>query len=468
MTAFILGLLVYVIALGGILVVYAWLRRASTLQARLFAAGIILRIVAGVALFAVSKFELPLLTAHQSGNGFWNFAIDARTYFDQASLAATNGLSSISNTAASPMYLRVLAAWMKLVGVTPLSAVSLNVVCYLLLVTLIGSAARGSRMGSFAIATVSFSPALLIFGTQALKDVFSVLLIGLALAGVRLWTLGVSSNRAQQLVLSSGGAGMLALAVYLMSGVRAYFGVLLIAAFLASAAAALVSTSSRWRVGARYAFAVPVLWAAFFAGAGPYYSHYESVLRTAIGRPGAPIAVLDETRTAFVATGGATATVPMDPPNSGATRVDPPPVTALGDPPQSIGANSDDADRVKSALFGLGTIFIPISILKATSLITFTGGRGLLFITDLDTVMIDVTLLIAAYLLLTSRSTLSPPVTVFTVVLFAITAVSMAYVVTNYGTLFRLRLLAVAPLWMLPAFAQASEYAPRRAASIQL
>jgi hypothetical protein len=43
-------------------------------------------------------------------------------------------------------------------------------------------------------------------------------------------------------------------------------------------------------------------------------------------------------------------------------------------------------------------------------------------------------------------------VAVFVFVFAAVTLVTMAYVVTNFGTLFRLRLLVAAPLWLLPAF----------------
>ena len=47
------------------------------------------------------------------------------------------------------------------------------------------------------------------------------------------------------------------------------------------------------------------------------------------------------------------------------------------------------------------------------------------------------------------RRTLDPAL-LFAVVLAAMTCLALAYVVTNFGTLFRLRLLVAAPLWVIP------------------
>jgi hypothetical protein len=72
-------------------------------------------------------------------------------------------------------------------------------------------------------------------------------------------------------------------------------------------------------------------------------------------------------------------------------------------------------------------------------------------VTDIDTLIVDAGLAAALYLLFLARRNPALPVMVFVVVLAALTTVALAYVVTNFGTLFRLRLLAVTPLWMLPA-----------------
>jgi hypothetical protein len=83
--------------------------------------------------------------------------------------------------------------------------------------------------------------------------------------------------------------------------------------------------------------------------------------------------------------------------------------------------------------------------------VSFTGGQGLLLITDLDTVVIDATIMATIWLFVVSarRNGISPPA-VFVLVLTVLLGTTLAYVVTNYGTLFRLRLLATTALWMLP------------------
>ena len=98
-------------------------------------------------------------------------------------------------------------------------------------------------------------------------------------------------------------------------------------------------------------------------------------------------------------------------------------------------------------------LFLPITLLRALSIVSFTGGRGLLLITDIDTLVIDLGIVASILLLLrTGLSRSSMPVAIFALALAVLTTLSMVYVVTNFGTLFRLRLLAVTPMWVLPAF----------------
>jgi hypothetical protein len=108
------------------------------------------------------------------------------------------------------------------------------------------------------------------------------------------------------------------------------------------------------------------------------------------------------------------------------------------------------AGRAQQLFRGSALLFVPISVLRALSIVEFPGGRGLLFVTDIDTLIIDAGLAAALYLLFLARRNPDLPVIVFVVVFAGLTTIALAYVVTNFGTLFRLRLLAVTPLWMLP------------------
>jgi hypothetical protein len=99
----------------------------------------------------------------------------------------------------------------------------------------------------------------------------------------------------------------------------------------------------------------------------------------------------------------------------------------------------------------VAALFIPISLLRALSIVDFPGGRGLLVMTDFDTLYVDATIAVSLLLLYRNRGTARRqlPLVVFLVLLAGLTTITLAYVVTNFGTLFRLRLLAVVPLWAL-------------------
>jgi hypothetical protein len=101
---------------------------------------------------------------------------------------------------------------------------------------------------------------------------------------------------------------------------------------------------------------------------------------------------------------------------------------------------------------GLAAMFVPLSILKALSVVAFPGGRGLLLVADLDTVFLDLSLLAIGTLIVRKRAVMATPVSslLFTLAVAGISTILLAYVVTNFGTLFRLRLLAAVPAWMAP------------------
>ena len=89
--------------------------------------------------------------------------------------------------------------------------------------------------------------------------------------------------------------------------------------------------------------------------------------------------------------------------------------------------------------------------MRATSLVEFDGGRGLLAITDLDTIFLSMTLVAMCVMIRQTRSAgQNLASVVFIVALAAISAVVIAYVVTNFGTLFRLRLMVATPAWLAP------------------
>jgi hypothetical protein len=436
----------YIALVWFLLWAFRWTRARSPIMGTILAVGIIVRAVLGSVLFAISYFDLPFMATLQLGGGFWTLALDARSYFHAAASAVDLGISTIPDSSASPIYVRLLAVWMELVGVSPASAVLLNLMFYVLIAVLIAAASRPIVSAVVALGAVTLSPALIIFGTQALKDPLCVMLIVVAIAGARLWVgdlnrAGLSNHKHSVL-----GAAFLSAAVFGFAGIRAYVALFLVVSVFAMALATVViapGRNQRMKAFASSAALIPLLWVMFMAGAGVYYAHYGSLLIASLGQPLRLVAELDTARAGFVATGGATSV-------GAASAFDdvPPMPLSFAD----ITGNSLVA-RAARTWRGWAVMFVPITILRALSVVSFTGGRGLLLITDLDTLVMDAGI-IASLLLLLRRNPQpdSKPIVVFALVLAALTGAVMAYVVTNYGTLFRLRLLAAAPIWVLPAF----------------
>jgi hypothetical protein len=112
-------------------------------------------------------------------------------------------------------------------------------------------------------------------------------------------------------------------------------------------------------------------------------------------------------------------------------------------------APTHEAPVVKSAVIGLAAEFIPVSVLQAVSLLSFSGGRGLLPIADLDTVFLDVSLVACLTLMYRRRGVIYLPFVFSAICLSAVTAGLLAYTITNFGSLFRLKTMIAVPIWLL-------------------
>src|SRR5438105_2743895 len=84
-----------VAVVSAIVVAYRWIDARSRFLAVVFATGVSVRVVAGLVLFGISLFQLPVLRSLQLGDGFWTLAPDGRGYYDAASRAVTEGLRTI-------------------------------------------------------------------------------------------------------------------------------------------------------------------------------------------------------------------------------------------------------------------------------------------------------------------------------------------------------------------------------------
>lgn len=474
------GVLVFVLVRG--------IARRSAVLGFVVAMGLLGRAVAAVALFTISYAQLPLLESLHTGDGFWELAPDARSYYQAAVDAVDNGLGRIASSSASPAFVRAVALWMTVVGVSPASPAFFNLVLYVatcwILVRLStgGFGSRNHLLSPVApvVLALTFSPALVLCDTQMLKDGLFLYteIVAILAAAVFLAAGGTDASvRWSHRLLS---AAVILAALYVLAGIRAYF-VFLYWAALALAALAVVLL---WRqqYGMRRAVEccglLAAAWMTSAAGAGPYFDHYEAMARTLVSpvvellpddwglhesRSQSPVTSVQMARQGFAASGGATnlASVSGDGGGIGASQQQrESQATNLASVSEESGSQPLGGWRRGESLArtavavgtGLAAIFVPMHLLDAVGIVEMQGGRGFLWLMDLDTLVLDAMVLFGIGLALRHRSLLwrSPVVTLFVLVLALVLLGLLAYVVTNFGTLFRLRLMGLVLLLLLP------------------
>jgi SAM-dependent methyltransferase len=477
---------------AGMVAACRWLRRRSALCAAVVVAGLLLRGAMALILFWTSYLNPSFLRNVQTGDGFWALAVDARVYYHLAYNAAHDGFDTMARGGPSPAFVKVLALWMQAVGFSPMSGAYLNLALYVLLSVMIvavfrpAGTSRADLPCAAGLAALSFSPVLLILASQPLKDPMFVFLIGTMCVAAHEFLPPLTTSRAasrgsiaRALLVSA----LFVAAIYVVAGIRAYYAV------IAWTALALVMFLFAWRQGfARLLRYVPICvvlltvgWWSYMYGAdldyvNPYgrFVPYRKVINAAraaitpaTGRTKAPPAAaappsvltkIDGYRAGFVLTPGATNTKaskisPRAAAEGRTANADGSAVEVSGPPgtPGALVPTGGIKGRLAALSVGLGLIFVPVSVLKALSIVDFSGGRGLLLITDIDTVFMDVMIVAAIAFIVRRRSAIGVrlPYLCFAAALGVAAAVLMGYIVTNFGTLFRLRLMVAAPLWLL-------------------
>ena len=125
MWAFVAQTALAALATAALVFVYRWIRSRAPLAAFLFAAGLVARIVVGAGLALSWIGSAPAGTLHAPDPRWFP---DAQMYYEDASLAADVGLTEISDSQASPTFVRSIALWMRLAGPSHGAAHLLNVV----------------------------------------------------------------------------------------------------------------------------------------------------------------------------------------------------------------------------------------------------------------------------------------------------------------------------------------------------
>jgi hypothetical protein len=444
--ASLIGHVIAALSVGWLVIAsYRCVRRRSEVLGVIVAIAILGRISIGLALFWISYLELPIAQSLQTGGGFWQPALDSAGYYQLAARAAdSHMLFSLNYPGPSPFFLNTLAVWMVAVGVSPAAAMFLNLCLYTALVVTVISAfnpANDSRRDwpcIVAIGAYSFSPAIVIHSTQPLKDELSSALLAMVCLGVL--ALRRLTHRPLAMQHQSGvitGAILVSVGIFGLAGIRWYYAFIIWCAL----ACTLATFAVRGRTAPLPAYAAKsfavllAAWLAFGIGAGQYRAvgpdldrtSIVAVVRAVVEIPFSLLARASEARTGFVTSGGATRTYA---------------------PTARLHTVREHAAAVAT---GLAFLFVPVSLISAASSFDVGGGRGLLSIVDLDTVFLDVTSLVVLLLLWRQRHVIGDrlPLVIFGLILSAATAILLGYVVTNYGTLWRMRSLFAVPLWLL-------------------
>jgi hypothetical protein len=99
---------------------------------------------------------------------------------------------------------------------------------------------------------------------------------------------------------------------------------------------------------------------------------------------------------------------------------------------------------------GLTAMFVPTSVQRLLGVQVVSGGRGLLAVTDIDTLFFDVVIGWAFFTTMFRRASYRSATFVLVLALTIAIALPMMYTVTNFGTLFRLRGMILFTAALLP------------------
>jgi hypothetical protein len=437
-----------------------WLWRLAAPSERwlryIVAAGFFARAILGQALFWISWAQLPIARGMQLGDGLWSFAIDAQIYVPFATWGARHGLWAIitfDRTAPSVMYIQLLGVANWLFGIVTAAGLLLNLFCHLGMIAILVrwpvKTPTARNAAAVVIAAISLSPAFVLWSLQPLKDTFFQFLIVAFVASCAWWqrAWSVPDDTASRI----GIGVLLSVLMYALAGIRWYF------AFALIVAASLFLFLTAFRAAARpiIAFSAPILLTIVFcrglvAAAAPYMPPQliavmapSTTLGTIPQLPVALIGGIDSARDGFQRSGGNTAIIDSSTPDAAPVITVAPrhaPLTAAQRRHKVARPIAQPKSRTSRLLAGAAATVLPRTIGERLGLFHIAGGRGMLWFTEFDTLIFDLSLLFAITVVtLRFRAALRNPLTWLVVALTVLVGGPLVYSITNYGTLFRLR-----------------------------
>ena len=408
------------------LLFFAWRKLASHGRriALIVGAGLLVRAVLGQILFWVSYLVLPYGLRMQSGNGLWFFGVDGIEFVNQATHVANQGIGAIVRVSpqnVSAAFIQVLGFAQFLFGNVVSAALVLNLAAYLGTCAILLALARNHpRVGAIAVAAISFSPSLILWSLQPIKDIFFVFLIAAFVWGAAIWTRSARENHPGRAILISA---LLVAIAYALVGTRWYFA---LALFLAAVPLFLIE-SIRSAAPLRSLLLTVTMYVLFIVStlyiAGPFIPPplreamtSPNVVRTAVRAPQTFMGLLDGARYSFDQLQGST--------KIQVSRTAPAPAPSA---------------RTRA---GAAVLFVPRAIGHALGLFNVGGGRGSLYfaIVDVDTLYFDLFVLVGLTALVRARPReWGSPLLWLVIAVSVIIAVAISVSVTNFGALFRYR-----------------------------
>jgi hypothetical protein len=422
-----------------------WRARAGRGRASsIIATGFLIRALLGQILFWISWLRLPVARSLQLGNGFWFFAIDGPGYLNYSNELIEHGLNAIvfiSDGYRSRTYVQAFTTFVAAFGVVASVALLFNCAAYLLtcaIIVRLGSRDPRAELARLvALAAVALGPGTILWSLQPLKDTYFTLLIVALIWVFFLWQEMWREDAAPKWRRLMAYAAAMLLLVYEIGGVRWYFAVIVWGLLIVFFTLAALPAHSRPRALLISALLFVLLGQAVRLGGSADISWpirrvlAPWTLKTLPWTPSAVPALIVESRGGFEHTHGATAIA------EGPVLFSPPL------PPQSRSGKKAAALQpiVPTLVTGFSAMFIPRTLAQAIGLVRIGGGRGFWSFVEIDTLVFDAVVLFA--LVFCARALRSyartTPLFILLVLVFVMTAGPMMYIVSNFGTLFRLR-----------------------------
>jgi hypothetical protein len=492
-------------------------------------AGFLIRAAGGVILFWISYLSLPIAPRFQLGEGFWFFALDGKSYFRIASEAAQAGPATIiflEDSLPSPFYLQVLASFILFLGSIPSVGLFLNLLAYVgLSLIILLWARRTGRIGPaglIALAGAAFTPGLILWSLQPLKDTLFVFLTVLFVGASFYWKellRSPASPRSWPFLRLVAAVLVMSVALYGIAGMRWYFAAIVLTASLVFLLLSVIPSPRRWLVLVLNLVLFVLLTRMVVYGAGPYLPPYvQAALAPATALESIPVLPrwlvfqINEARRGFDRTAGNTLILPGSRPRPAdttaaaqppplprgfvparsrsqptakkATRPQLPSASQISQPPASLptpqpvkpmvisedssaapGTVNQPGDVLSRFVTGSAAVLLPRAVAQKLGIIRVGGGKGLWPVVELDTIIFDVVLIIALVFLMKwiRYGSLADPMVWMVVLMTVLLAVPLVYTVSNFGTLFRLRAMILLGLLLVPPAVTASIRAVTRA-----